>query len=749
MAVRRKQPLALGIKPSNPNRVSDCIATLVYPSLSDRHCVSPLPLDNDLFPKGKDGPKDGPTVTNPSRESTPGLKRRTAQIVQNRIYFLQNDEDENTDGDDGDKAFAHLPGYRNSFLRSPNKNGRGSTEVLPPIRRDCSFDNCSDDVADKKSDITSFSNQFGKTLLRHTNSKKTLLRATQSCTNFSTHTSSLEKLNRVHSNNLTQNLSAQNGAQQYRIKRIERSYQRHKRFNENETNQGVDVDLSHDLQKECDGANGLITQIFRTHQTFDPQAKFGGQDDNKRKGSKEEPDRDYDDGLVGRLEAYKYHRKIRKEVVPIPMDVVLEAIKEEKAKQKPFPAFDLTNYHPARKKEIFLEWCETNGIHRQEVRARAWQYFRERVSKHREFLERLDCGGVVISDGVPTKTETRRRKMEWMKHFNAIFFIEACFISHKVSTIKCDDVEKELDLIQSKERIFNYVTPCLQERFRRVYLRGLLFRSTPDTVKGKLKETLCAMIMTKIQILRRRRDATKLHETMVKWAHYGRPLVIFKRYYVKMRRLQNFWKASFIRLEATYDKVEKIWMKAERKVLTKELQDPTRRRSMTRQKQLDLSKSGYEQPKLSLDERIELAEINPIRRKKYIRHEMTATRYRMLPRVYEWEDQYKIYWEKVKEWREAREGAQTMHVKFDREYILPPPCLKQMPLKDQIKKWFHAAKKDPTKLRPIKPQMGREKEDEYEEHVNDEFAFLNEGAIQLAMSEADLEMERRVMYLPL
>lgn len=211
-----------------------------------------------------------------------------------------------------------------------------------------------------------------------------------------------------------------------------------------------------------------------------------------------------------------------------------------------------------------------------------------------------------------------------------------------------------------------------------------------------------------------------------------------KRFYQKMRKLQDWWRSVLNKLNRMKDRLCKRWIQLERKLLHHELSrqpsDPTSP-GLSRK----ASTTNVSSPvKLSIEERVQLALLDEKVRRAFATLELRARRYMHLPKVHVWLEDMKEYWLKVKQWRETKHAAAAIvgteeALKIAGVMPWPPTCPSYFPGSDQeILDMVKRARKNledvtliPTKVNKDKlEQRKRGKEDNQEDglfkNINDE-----------------------------
>jgi len=211
-----------------------------------------------------------------------------------------------------------------------------------------------------------------------------------------------------------------------------------------------------------------------------------------------------------------------------------------------------------------------------------------------------------------------------------------------------------------------------------------------------------------------------------------------KRFYQKMRRIQDWWRIQQVKIHRSKDKLCRTWIKLEKRVLHQEISSQPEEKGYVPKTRRGSQVASHGAGVLSIDEKVSLALMENEVRRNFVTLELRARRYLHLPKMYVWDDEMKKYWGEVATWRETKHAAALIHNKEEALRIAgmmpwPPACPSYYPHDEkEVMDMVTRARKDPADvtLIPTKGNMqklhqqkrGRADEgnEDLEHNINDE-----------------------------
>jgi len=215
---------------------------------------------------------------------------------------------------------------------------------------------------------------------------------------------------------------------------------------------------------------------------------------------------------------------------------------------------------------------------------------------------------------------------------------------------------------------------------------------------------LSAYFAAKSKLRARKSQAHIIRDCLDQWAVAGRLHLLLKRIAVQIRYIQHWWRACSVKLRVTVTRFSKRWQRIEREEL------------------VNLMKKGVVKPQKLPDKRASALEAEPAPesfrrsvaaehaaprqskrdcrasaleaemvpdavRRYYLEQDFRARRYRHLPAIYLWEEQFKNWEKDVGEWQLTRTVSHVLQNDAHLErplFAFPPQCPTYLPTDDEI-----------------------------------------------------------------
>merc|ERR1712060_794403 len=186
----------------------------------------------------------------------------------------------------------------------------------------------------------------------------------------------------------------------------------------------------------------------------------------------------------------------------------------------------------------------------------------------------------------------------------------------------------------------------------------------------------------RIRAKARRKQAQIINTCLNQWAIAGRLNLLLKRVAIQVRSIQNWWKRCSNRLRAILSRISRRWQRIEREELVKAI-----KREEWKAKQRDERLANVDADMLPNNLRI-----------AFLEQELRARRYRHLPRIYLWEEEYANWKINVQEWQYKRYASNLLHSEahLDRPlFAFPPQCASYLPTDEDLLQMVERARSRP------------------------------------------------------
>jgi len=197
------------------------------------------------------------------------------------------------------------------------------------------------------------------------------------------------------------------------------------------------------------------------------------------------------------------------------------------------------------------------------------------------------------------------------------------------------------------QNMFNILESAKVQKQKQVLeKRMLVLPKTDDAMTAHFRLLVC-MCWRYVRVKRARNDMRLVYQSLKGWKVAGRCFYMFKRFAKNIVNLQRWWRSVARRLKDTRERISRRWERIERAELHRELL----RRQEDREKDKQLIRrptlQSHQQPKLSIEEKIELERVDEATRLRFIEQELRARRYFLLPQIH-------LYEMEVRQWRQAQ-----------------------------------------------------------------------------------------------
>lgn len=525
----------------------------------------------------------------------------------------------------------------------------------------------------------------------------------------------------------------------------------------------VEVLENQEFERELAQTQNLCTALMKDHETFAPgQTKHRGTMGNiaasfktsmiaaksgRSAGGMDAQDMEDDEtqAFQERMEAFKYVRKIEPAVPPldrnkpfIPREIDSGIVKANMSPEK------LRIYRPSTQHNLRIVKREASEKRFLETRER----FEGILESHEDYFARdLERKFKVCNKRL---SQFELIEMSKLQEKSSAFKVWFMLIAH-VEFI--ETVKENLKFHKMPTSELMMITQANDRQSRRLsgkqagslVLRALQMNELLNNQAHWQKYSLIAAVFqSRIRLRMRQRMARYAYNSMDHWKKGGRFIMSLKRFYQKMRRIQDWWRIQQVKIHRSKDKLCRTWIKLEKRVLHQEISSqpeekgyvPKTRRGSQGQNLGPMVKTNA--GVLSIEEKVSLALMENEVRRNFVTLELRARRYLHLPKMYVWEDEMKKYWGEVAMWRETKNAAALIHNKEEALRIAgmmpwPPACPSYYPHDEkEVMDMVTRARKDPADvtLIPTKGNMqklhqqkrGRADEgnEDLEHNINDE-----------------------------
>lgn len=159
-----------------------------------------------------------------------------------------------------------------------------------------------------------------------------------------------------------------------------------------------------------------------------------------------------------------------------------------------------------------------------------------------------------------------------------------------------------------------------------------------------------------------RQDIGVVHATMQTWRTAGRCLVTLRGLATKVRKLQNWWRACARRLHEIRDKLSQRWERLEHAELTFEF-------GKLEPQKVPTKRMVAPQPRLALDDRVQLEMMSEFSRIRFLEHELRARRYFLLTRMQLWEKESRKWHAELSSFLLEKQAYQLLGVQREKPDI--------------------------------------------------------------------------------
>lgn len=216
-------------------------------------------------------------------------------------------------------------------------------------------------------------------------------------------------------------------------------------------------------------------------------------------------------------------------------------------------------------------------------------------------------------------------------------------------------------------------------------------------------------------------NITRVHTCLQQWSVAGNLFLCCRKTYRGIVQVQRRWRAWMKWNKDVVARMSKRWERVEQSVITREYQnagevseslvlrmkDQDGKKGRTGIQALMTSNSGIALAPLTLEEKVRLERVPQEDRVTFIRHQLRAMRYFLLPKYFVWEEEVREWHAFYDEQRFSRDAVKTISSHASLESFHWPPMRPTYVPRDGaegdqlIAEWFQAARKDPKRWTPI------------------------------------------------
>lgn len=410
--------------------------------------------------------------------------------------------------------------------------------------------------------------------------------------------------------------------------------------------------------KATDRLATAITELKNGLENFDPRRPPSGKPTATagRPGATGPSDDDRLEALAERLEAYKMARHVETELPPLSKTPLVELPPAPPPQQgiilRNASPEALQRFHPHLRQEWITRHRQERLIHQQDVAGKREQLLSQCCDRYSEVLVRKrQQGDVARSAKASTTVSSTTAERSFAPEKWVVLNVLVAFMSQ----IREDLVMAKMTYMDR----MSYIQPDSPVHKRSsVAAQALDFsqriRSHDQSLSTRFKLLQCVYKVRR-GLEKARSDVLVVHAALGSWKVFGRCLLALRGLAAKVRKLQTWWRATARRLHEIRDKIFRRWERLERTELTLEL-------GKFEPQKIPIKRLVAPQPRLALEDRVQLDMLPEAARVRFIEHELRARRYFVLPRIELWEKDQRRWHEELAKYMETKRVYEVLGI---------------------------------------------------------------------------------------